>query len=439
MNIYPPKPASSGKATMIAMASAAQSSGGSSSVTITSAPTTGTVGTALSLVGTVSPTATAVQVGLSTSNTTAPTTWTAAMVSGSGWTASITPSAAGTYYIWAEQTSATSVQTVSSAVTIAASGGSTIALTSPPTTGTTGTALTINGTVGPSGTAVQVGLSTSNTTAPTSWTAATVSTTNWSVSITPSAAGTYYIWAEQTATPSVQAISAAVTISASSGTIALTSPPSSGTAGTAFTVTGTVSPNATAVQVGLSTTNTTAPTSFTAATVTSGTWTVSLTEATAGTYYIWAEQTATPSVKVISSALTISGSNTFSVISGSGNGNLTGATITTGYSAVDFGSHIAVGATDVVPNINITGGSGTQATAKFWWDTNNTGTTVGSTFANSAGYSGGNFFFYANSSFQPPTGVPVVSSAGTYYGKYAVYDSTNTLLGVITTSAITIS
>jgi hypothetical protein len=51
--------------------------------------------------------------------------------------------------------------------------------------------------------------------AATSWTAATVTAGTWSASLTPSAAGTYYIWAEQTGSTSVQAVSAAVTVGAS--------------------------------------------------------------------------------------------------------------------------------------------------------------------------------------------------------------------------------
>lgn len=97
-----------------------------------------------------------------------------------------------------------------------------IALTSPPSTGTVGTALGLAGTVTPSGTAVQVGLSSSATVAPTSWSAATVTAGSWSAGLPPAAAGTYYIWAEQTGSTSVQAVSAAVTVSASSGAPTIT-------------------------------------------------------------------------------------------------------------------------------------------------------------------------------------------------------------------------
>lgn len=97
-----------------------------------------------------------------------------------------------------------------------------IALTSPLTTGTAGTALAVAGTVAPTETAVQVGLSTSATVAPTSWTAATVTSGTWSASLTPSAAGTYYIWAEQTNSTSVQVISAAITVSASTAAPTIT-------------------------------------------------------------------------------------------------------------------------------------------------------------------------------------------------------------------------
>jgi hypothetical protein len=88
-----------------------------------------------------------------------------------------------------------------------------IALTSPPTAGAVGTVLAIAGVVTPSGSVVQVGLSSSATVAPTSWTAATVNGGTWSAIITPSAAGTYYIWAEQTNNTNVRAVSAAVNVS----------------------------------------------------------------------------------------------------------------------------------------------------------------------------------------------------------------------------------
>jgi hypothetical protein len=97
-----------------------------------------------------------------------------------------------------------------------------IALTNPPTTGTVGTVLAITGTVTPNGSPVQVGLSNSATVAPTSWTAATVNGGTWSAIITPSATGTYYIWAEQTNSTGVLAVSAAVTVSAGTGARTIT-------------------------------------------------------------------------------------------------------------------------------------------------------------------------------------------------------------------------
>jgi len=127
------------------------------------------------------------------------------------------------------------------ATAIQQSGGSSgsIALVSPPTTGTPGTALALTGTVSPSGVAVQVGLSSSASSAPSSWVSATVSGTGWTASLTPASAGTFYIWAEQTATPSVQAVSGAVTVG-SGASVAITSPPNIGTVGTALALAGTV-------------------------------------------------------------------------------------------------------------------------------------------------------------------------------------------------------
>jgi len=333
-------------------ATAVQQSGGSSgSIAIVGAPSSGIAGTALALAGTVSPASSAVQVGLSSSGSVAPSSWIAATVSGTGWTAALTPSSAGTFFIWAEQTGAPSVQTNSGAVIIAA--GSSVTISSPPTTGVAGTALSLAGTVSPSATAVQVGLSNSATVAPSSWTNATVSGTGWTAALTPATAGTYYIWAEQTASTSVQAVSAAVTIAASGGS---------------------------------------------------------------GLSYI--------------------------LISGSGNGSLTGvtlATTTTGSApATDWSPSIARSAADVAPNVTLSS-IGSITAAKFWFDTSSSGVTPG-TYGNAL-LNGNNIGFYENSDgFGTPTCAPAApSAAGTYYGKYAFYNSSGTLLGVFTTSAITVS
>ena len=118
-------------------------------IALTSVPTTGTAGMALAIAGTVTPGGSAVQVGLSNSATMAPASWVAGTVTGGTWSASLSPSAAGSYYIWAEQTGSTGVQTVSSVVTVSAG-----AATAPSITNTYGTTYTwgINPTDAPAAT-----------------------------------------------------------------------------------------------------------------------------------------------------------------------------------------------------------------------------------------------------------------------------------------------
>ena len=323
-------------------------------------------------------------------------------------------------------------QTVSGSVT----------LMSPPSTGSVGSPLSIAGTVSPSGGAVQVGLSTSVSTAPTSWIAATVSGAGWTASITPGSAATYYIWAEQTNTTSVQAVSSAVTIT-NNGSIGFTNPPTTGTPGTALSLAGTVSPASAAVRVGLSTSASTAPTAWVAASVSGAAWTAAVTPSAAGTYYLWAEQTATSSVQAVTAAVTVSSEGaalTYSLISGSGNGSLTGTTLSnTTYLTADWSSVIEHGATDVAPNVQPSS-MGSIASAKFWFDTSATSTTVPSSdYGNNASTNNDVITFYPASYFSNPTGIPAApSETGTYYGKYAMYDSDSTLLGIYVTSAISI-
>jgi hypothetical protein len=323
-----------------------------------------------------------------------------------------------------------------------------ITITNPPTDATAGTALSLTGTVSPSA-AVRVGLSSSSSTPPANWTNATVLGAGWTVLLTPADAGTSYIWAEQTATPSVQAVSAAITVTSGSlASITLTSPPTTGTTGAALALAGTVSPSATAIQVGLSSSSGSAPSSWTAATVSGTGWTATLTPAAAGTYFIWAEQTATPSVQVVSAAVVIASAGgsplSYSLISGSGNASLAGVTLSTYSSgsapAVNWTSSIVHGSADVSPNALISA-LGSITACKFWFDTTNTGVSVPSNYGIQASFNNGVVAFYAFADgFGTPTCVPAApGSAGTYYGKYAFYDTGGTLLGVFTTSAITVT
>ncbi len=333
---------------------------------------------------------------------------------------------------------------------ISASGGSSgnsgsglsasVTISSPPTATEVGAVLSIAGTVSPSGSAVQVGLSTSASTAPTSWTPAEVKATGWTAGITPNAAGTFYIWAQETDATSLQAVSAVLTIAAGTS-VAFSSPPSTGTSGTALAIAGTVSPSGSAVQVGLSTSATAAPSSWTAASVSGGSWTATITPSAAGTFYLWAEQTGNLSVQTISAAVVVTTGGaalTYSLITGSGNGSLTSTTLSnTSYLTADWTSVIEHGATDVAPNV-APSSIGSIAACKFWFDTSATNTTVPSSgYGNNASINNGVISFYPASYFSMPTGVPAApATAGTYHGKYAMYDSSGDLLGVYVTSAI---
>ncbi|MDD2877998.1 MAG: collagen-like protein [Acidiphilium sp.] len=162
-----------------------------------------------------------------------------------------------------------------------------------------GGAIAVSGTVSPAGTAVQVGLSASTTAAPTSLVIASVSGTNWSAALTAgAAAGSFYIWAQQTNDTAVQAISAAMTVSASIPAIAYTinqPAPSSVPAGSGtMALNGGVSPaQTTATQIAFSTSNTVVPTAgWQAVSIidNNSVWAAYATiPSTAGTYYVWVE------------------------------------------------------------------------------------------------------------------------------------------------------
>jgi hypothetical protein len=165
-----------------------------------------------------------------------------------------------------------------------------------------GNAITVSGAVSPAGYAVQIGLSSSATTAPVAWVSAAVNAADWSGSLTPAAAGTVYVWARQVANTAVSAVSAA--ISAVTASLTITAP-ATGAAGTALTVSGAVSPAADSVNVQLSTQNGIAPSgAWTQATNGSGNYTAVLTPTASGTYYAWA-QDPTTGVAAVSSAISV--------------------------------------------------------------------------------------------------------------------------------------
>jgi hypothetical protein len=168
------------------------------------APATGTAGSVVTIAGNVSPAADAVNVQLATQNSTAPTSgWTAAVNTAGSFALSLTPSAAGTYYAWA-QDPATGLTAVSAAIAVAAQPALTLTINNPGGSYVHGTgSVPLNGGISPTQpAAIQVVLSTSNATAPTSgWQAATdiYGNTLWAIYYpTPATAGNYYVWVETT-------------------------------------------------------------------------------------------------------------------------------------------------------------------------------------------------------------------------------------------------
>jgi hypothetical protein len=230
------------------------------------------------------------------------TTWAAApspVITANAYSFTLPGLAAGTYTIRVRDHANQAIVGISNSFAIAAP---TVALNAPPATVPLNAALGLSGAVSPGNDAVRVGLSSSATVAPASWVNATVASGSWTASLTPTAIGVVYIWAQQTANTAVEAISSAVTVAAASLTI---SAPGTGTAGSALAVTGSVSPTADTVNVQLSSQNASAPASgWTAATNSGGSFTASLTPASAGTVYAWAQDPAT-GISAVSGAITI--------------------------------------------------------------------------------------------------------------------------------------
>jgi hypothetical protein len=281
-----------------------------STISIAALPASVTEGTTLAVTGTVSPGNAGVNIGISNSATVAPTVWVGASVADGAWTGNVTPPAAGMIYIWAQQAAAPSVQAISPAINVVSASLN----ISAPATGAAGAALTVTGAVTPAGDAVNVQLSTQNTTVPTSgWTAAVNTSGSFSASLTPSAAGTYYAWA-QDAVSGVTAVSAAIAVAAGAAVSYSINNPGGPFVhgGSSFLLNGYLSPAGLTVttQIALSTSNTVAPTSgwqqvsntFDNNTV----WGVyATTPATAGNYYIWVETTTGAGLTVSPFTVTI--------------------------------------------------------------------------------------------------------------------------------------
>jgi hypothetical protein len=265
------------------------------SVAINALPATGIVNAALAVAGEVLPANSGVRTGLSNSNTTPPASWMNATVTNGTWRASLTPAATGTYYVWAQQSSATTVQAISNAINIVAA---TLTI-SVPASATAGTAMTVTGTVSPIADTVNLQLSTQNITAPTSgWSPSANSNGSFSISLTPAAAGTFYAWAQDPVS-GVTAVSAPITVAAApSVTYTINNPGGSYTHGLGvIPMNGNVTPpQSIATQVALSTSNSVAPTSGwqQASNINANTlWAIYYPmPSIAGNYYVWVETAA---------------------------------------------------------------------------------------------------------------------------------------------------
>jgi hypothetical protein len=174
-------------------------------VTLGATPGTAVVGTAFTVAGTIFPAGNAVSVGLSSSATTAPTRLVPATVTAGNWTATITPSAAGTLYLWAQQTADPAIEAVSTAITVTSNVAVSYTVNQPGSlTYTIGSGpIALNGGVSPAQViGTQVALSTSGTTPPTTgWSGATIIDNDavWAVYLPgPTVAGAYYVWVETT-------------------------------------------------------------------------------------------------------------------------------------------------------------------------------------------------------------------------------------------------
>lgn len=241
-------------------------------------------------------------------------TWFAApspVISLHGYSFSIPGLAAGTYRLSVRDHANQTIIGVSAAFTV---GVATVSIGVIPNPVTMSVAVNVSGTVFPSDSSVSVGFSSSATAAPTNFVAANVSGSNWVASVTPSAAGTAYLWAEQTADPSVQSVSSAITVSGGASVSYTINQPSSlsfkiGSGSIALNG-GVSPPQVIGTQAVLSPSATTVPSGgWVAASIidNDSLWAVYLpTPTVAGTYYVWVQTTSGQASVVSSFALTVS-------------------------------------------------------------------------------------------------------------------------------------
>ncbi|MGC9269009.1 collagen-like triple helix repeat-containing protein [Acidiphilium sp.] len=243
------------------------------------------------------------------------TTWVAAstpVIGASGYSFQVPGLPAGTYSIMVRDHSDIAVFGTSPPFIVAAASISIVTVTAAVTSGGT---ISVSGMVAPSGASVQVGLSTSTTTSPTSFVTASVNGTNWTVSLTAgSAAGTFYVWARQSNDLTIQAISTGITVTASAPTVSYTiNKPSTVSvvagSGTIALNGGINPPQTTAAQIAFSTSNTTPPTAgwqVVSIIDNNAVWAAYATiPSTPGTYYVWVETTSGAAAIASSFSITV--------------------------------------------------------------------------------------------------------------------------------------
>jgi hypothetical protein len=272
-------------------------------------PNSAFVGESIVASGAVTPSNAAVQVGFSSTSSISPINFLPAISVSGIWNINIVPETAGTIYLWAQLVEQPSTVVVSQAILV---NNPTISVDTPAGTNV-GSAIQVGGSISSGSPVVTVQLSTQNTTAPvSSGVPSTIIGVNFSAILTPSAAGTFYIWAQDQAA-GLSAVSGAINITAQLAVTYTVNQPSiisyahgSGT----IAVNGTINPAQNiGTQVAISTSNTAVPISgWQPASIIDNNmlWALYLaTPAEPGSYYIWVETTNQTAAAVSSFTLTI--------------------------------------------------------------------------------------------------------------------------------------
>jgi hypothetical protein len=130
-----------------------------------------------------------------------------------------------------------------------------------------------------------------------------ISANAYSFTIPGLTAGTYTVWVRDHNNIAVVGVSNSFSIVPPS--ISITALPATSAMGVAIAVNGAVTPGGYAVQIGLSVSALTAPAAWVNAVVNTTSWSGSLTPASAGTVYVWAQQAENTAVSAVSAAISV--------------------------------------------------------------------------------------------------------------------------------------